>query len=93
MFYGRRIVAVAPLALGLSNGLISEPHGLVVQPVGTEFGANRMQMMQGLTASSLTTVLISPLAGSLMDRLSARVLFTIGTLAVKSLTLRRDPRP
>jgi MFS family permease len=35
-------------------------------------------MMWGLTASSLATVLMSPLAGSLMDKRSARVLFSIG---------------
>lgn len=78
MFYGWRIVAVAMLAMALSNGMTSYSYGLLVLPVGTEFGASRMDMMWGLTVSSLTTILISPLVGSLMDRRSARVLFTIG---------------
>ena len=80
MFYGWRIVVVAMLALGLSNGLVSYSYGLLVLPLGTEFGANRMLMMWGLTASSMATVLISPFAGSLMDRRSARVLFSVGAV-------------
>lgn len=82
MFYGWRIVAVALLAMALSNGLASYSYGLLVLPVGTEFGASRMEMMWGLTAGSLTTILISPLVGSLMDRRSARVLFSIGAVCL-----------
>ncbi|MGD9598459.1 MAG: MFS transporter [Steroidobacteraceae bacterium] len=82
MFYGWRIVVVAMLAMGLSNGMNSYSYGLLVLPVGTEFGASRMAMMWGLTAGSLTTVLISPFAGSLMDRRSARTLFAVGAAAL-----------
>lgn len=82
MFYGWRIVAVALLAMALSNGLASYSYGLLVLPVGTEFGASRMEMMWGLTAGSLATILISPLVGSLMDRRSARVLFSIGAVCL-----------
>lgn len=78
MFYGWRIVVVAGLAMALSNGMVSYSYGLLVLPVGNEFGASRMEMMWGLTASSLTTVLISPLVGSLMDRRSARGLWLTG---------------
>lgn len=80
MFYGWRIVAVAMLALGLSNGVSSYSFGLLVLPIGTEFGASRMEMMWALTASSLVSVLISPTVGSLMDKSSARRLFAIGAL-------------
>jgi len=82
MFYGWRIVAVALLAMALSNGLASYSYGLLVLPVGTEFGASRMEMMWGLTAGALTSILISPLVGSLMDRRSARVLFSIGAVCL-----------
>lgn len=82
MFYGWRIVAVALLAMAMSNGMMSYSYGLLVLPVGTEFGASRMQMMWGLTAGSLVTVLISPLAGSLMDRRSARMLYSIGAASL-----------
>lgn len=78
MFYGWKIVAVAMLALGLSNGIASYSYGLLVLPMGSEFGASRMEMMWGLTAGSLTSILISPLAGSLMDKRSARLMFSIG---------------
>lgn len=84
MYYGWRIVAVAMLGLGFSNGLTSYSFGLLVLPVGTEFGASRMEMMSALTAGALTSILISPLAGTLMDKGSARVLFTIGALFLSS---------
>ena len=84
MYYGWRIVAVAMLGLGLSNGLTSYSFGLLVLPVGTEFGASRMEMMWALTAGALTSILISPLAGTLMDKRSARVLFTVGALFLSS---------
>ncbi|MCX7162391.1 MAG: MFS transporter [Betaproteobacteria bacterium] len=80
MYYGWRIVAVAMLGLGLSNGLTSYSFGLLVLPIGTEFGASRMEMMWAMTAGALTSILISPAAGTLMDKRSARVLFTIGAL-------------
>ena len=38
--------------------------------------------MWGLTASSLAAVLFSPLAGSLMDRRSARALFLLGAVSL-----------
>ena len=82
MFYGWRIVAVAMLALGLSNGVASYSYGLLVLPMGNEFGASRMEMMWGMTAGALASVLISPLAGSLMDKRSARMLFSVGALCL-----------
>ncbi len=94
MYYGWRIVAVAMLGLGLSNGLTSYSFGLLVLPVGTEFGASRMEMMSSMTAGALTSILISPLAGTLMDKRSARVLFTVATLflaaALALLSLSRN---
>ncbi|WP_186453914.1 MFS transporter [Denitratisoma sp. DHT3] len=80
MFYGWKIVAVAMLALGLSCGVASYSFGLLVLPVSHEFGATRMEIMWALTACSLATMLLSPMAGTLMDKRSARSLFVIGTL-------------
>lgn len=80
MFYGWKIVAVAMLALGLSCGVASYSFGLLVLPVSHEFGATRMEIMGALTACSLATMLISPMAGTLMDKRSARALFAIGAL-------------
>ncbi len=82
MYYGWRIVAVAMLALGLSNGIASYSYGLLVLPMGNEFGASRMEMMWGMTAGALAAVLISPTAGSLMDKRSARMLFSVGGLCL-----------
>jgi MFS family permease len=82
MYYGWRIVAVAMLGLGLSNGVASYSYGLLVLPMGNEFGASRMEMMWGMTAGALATVLISPMAGSLTDKRSARALFSVGALCL-----------
>jgi len=82
MFYGWRIVAVAMLAMALSNGLNSYSYGLLVLPLAEEFGAGRMEMMWGMTAASVTSILISPRVGSLMDRRSARVLFSVGAVCL-----------
>lgn len=82
MYYGWRIVAVAMLGLGLSNGVASYSYGLLVLPMGNEFGASRMEMMWGMTAGALAAVLISPTAGSLMDKRSARLLFSVGALCL-----------
>ena len=82
MYYGWRIVAVAVLAMALSNGLGIYSYGLLVLPLAEEFGAGRMEMMWGMTAASVTSILISPFVGSLMDRRSARVLFSIGAVCL-----------
>ncbi|MDY0068110.1 MAG: MFS transporter [Steroidobacteraceae bacterium] len=82
MYYGWRIVAVAVLAMALTNGLSSYSYGLLVLPLAEEFGAGRMETMWGMTAASVTSILISPVAGSLMDRRSARVLLSIGAVCL-----------
>lgn len=82
MYYGWRIVAAAMLALGISNGVSSYSYGLLVMPMGSEFGASRMEMMWGMTASALMSVLISPYVGTLMDKRPARMLFGIGALSL-----------
>jgi MFS family permease len=80
MYYGWRIVAVAALAMALSNGFGTYSYGLLVLPLAEEFGAGRMEMMWGMTAASVTSILISPFVGSLVDRRSARVLLSVGAL-------------
>jgi MFS family permease len=76
MYHGWRIVAVAMLALGLSNGITSYSYGLLVLPIGSEFNASRGDMMLGMTAGSLGAILFSPKLGTLIDKQSARLLFS-----------------
>jgi MFS family permease len=76
MYHGWRIVAVAMLALGLSNGITSYSYGLLVLPIGSEFSASRGDMMLGMTAGSLGAILFSPKLGTLIDKQSARLLFS-----------------
>ncbi|HQR03084.1 MAG: MFS transporter [Proteobacteria bacterium] len=82
MFYGWRIVAVALLAQAVSAGITSYSYGLLVLPISAEFGASRMEMMWGMTGSSLIAIFISPTLGSFVDRYSARWLMAAGGLSV-----------
>ncbi|MBK7249755.1 MAG: MFS transporter [Gammaproteobacteria bacterium] len=84
MFHGWWIVGVAMLAQALSTGLAIYSYGLLVVPIGTEFGASRMDMMWGKTGLSLMTILVSPLFGSLLDRCRTRTLMSLGSLALGS---------
>lgn len=82
MFHGWWIVGVAMLAQAVSTGLAIYSYGLLVVPIGTEFGANRMEMMWGKTGLSLMTIVLSPLLGTLLDRRSTRALMVFGSLAL-----------
>ncbi|AMN46237.1 esterase [Steroidobacter denitrificans] len=84
IFHGWWIVGVALLAQAITTGLVIYSYGLLVMPIGTEFGANRFEMMWGKTGLSLMTILVSPFFGTLLDRYSARLLMTLGVLALSS---------
>ena len=76
MYHGWRVVAVSMLVFGLSNGITAYSYGVLVLPMGSEFGAGRGELMLGLTASSLLSMLFAPALGGLMDKGQARLLFS-----------------
>lgn len=82
MFHGWWIVGVAMLCQAVSTGLAIYSYGLLVMPIGVEFGASRMEMMWGKTGLSLMTILVSPFLGTLLDRRSTRALMVLGSLAL-----------
>jgi len=76
MFHGWRVVAVCMLVFGLANGITAYSYGVLVLPIGEEFGAGRGELMLGLTVSSFISILIAPVLGGLMDKGQARLLFS-----------------
>lgn len=84
VFHGWWIVGVAMLAQAVSVGLGIYSYGLLVLPIGSELGANRMEMMWGKTGLSLMTIVVSPILGVLLDRRSTRALMIFGALALGS---------
>lgn len=76
MFHGWRVVAVCMLVFGLANGVTAYSYGVLVLPIGEEFGSGRGDLMLGLTVSSFISILIAPALGGLMDKGQARLLFS-----------------
>ncbi len=76
MFHGWKVVAVCMLVFGLANGITAYSYGVLVFPIGSEFGAGRGEMMLGLTVSSFISILLAPLLGSVIDKGQARLLFS-----------------
>ncbi len=76
MFHGWKVVAVCMLVFGLANGITAYSYGVLVFPMGSEFGAGRGEMMLGLTVSSFISILLAPLLGSVIDKGQARLLFS-----------------
>ncbi len=54
--------------------------GLFLQPLGQEFGWSRAQASIGLTMAALSTALLSPVIGAMIDRWGARRLAIPGTI-------------
>ena len=64
---------VLAAAVGFSfHSLMTAFAGLFIGPVGEEFGWNRTQVTAGLSVSSITGTIISPLYGVIIDRWGTR---------------------
>lgn len=82
MFYGWWIVVVAVLGQAIGIGASTYSYGLLVIPISSELGANRMEMMLGFTAGSVLSATYAPYLGSLVDRRSMRLLMAIGSCSL-----------
>jgi MFS family permease len=76
MFHGWNVVAVCMLVFGLANGITAYSYGVLVFPMGAEFGAGRGELMLGMTVSSFVSILCAPLLGNLIDKGQAKLLFS-----------------
>lgn len=73
--------------------MITSSYGVVAVPLGEEFGPSRMVLMLGITVVSVTSALIAPPLGGLMDRFSMRwimlaggAMLTVGYAALSFVT-------
>lgn len=82
MYYGWVVVAVVFLAQLFQVGFSSYTFGLLVPSVQTEFDASRAEIMMGMSLTTVAGLVLAPLLGGIIDRYSARLLMTIGTLAM-----------
>jgi MFS family permease len=76
---GWRQVASCFVLLG-SIAMITSSYGVVIVPLGEEFKPSRMVMMLGITVVSVTSALLAPPIGSMMDRFSIRRLMLLGAV-------------
>ena len=77
-FHGWRLVGAGFVLQGLATAAVSYSYGVVLAPIAQEFGASRLQMMLGITASTIVSGIISPFLGIAMDRRSLRRLALLG---------------
>ncbi len=80
MFFGWRVVAGSFIALMLVLGFFTYSFTLFVTPLREEFGASLEQVMYSLTLGTLLSLFASPVTGILVDRMSIRILMTLGAL-------------
>lgn len=69
----------ASLVLMAVSAMVISAYSVVAVPLDAEFRPSRMVLMLAMTAQSLVAMLISPMVGNLMDRVSMRALMAVGT--------------
>lgn len=78
---------VLAAAVGFSfHSIVTYSIGLFIQPLSEEFGWSRAQITAGLTLAAISTVPLSPVVGTLIDRWGTRRLALPGLL-LTSLSL------
>ena len=89
IFPGWQVVAVAVVTQALQAGVLIYSFGTMAVAFEQEFGATRTQVMLGATVLSLTTSLLAPFFGALVDRRSVRslMLIAVGALALGLVAL------
>jgi len=80
MFYGWRIVGGVFIAQLFITGFMTYSFGLFMVPLQEAFDATRAQVNLGMTATTIIGLVISPVIGSLADRISTRLLMAGGAL-------------
>lgn len=76
------MVVVAIVVQAVFAGLATYSYGVLITPIGAEFGAGRMEMMLGGTGAAFMTMLLSPAFGLMIDRRPTKWLMTAGSLSL-----------
>jgi MFS family permease len=82
MFFGWRVVAGSFVGMMLSLGFFSYTFTLFVTPLRDEFGVGLEPVMYSLTLGTLLGLIVSPLAGILVDRISVRAFMVAGCVII-----------
>jgi len=80
MFYGWRVVSGAFIAQMFVLGFFTYSASLMVAPVRAEFGASLEQVMYSLAAGTFLGLLITPVAGIMIDKFPVRGLMVVGSI-------------
>ena len=80
MFYGWRVVFGALVSQLFVIGFFTYAASLLVTPVREEFGVSLEQVMYGLTLGTVIGLILTPVAGIMIDRLPVRRLMVGGSL-------------
>lgn len=80
MFYGWRVVSGAFVAQMFVLGFFAYSASLMVAPVRAEFGASLEQVMYSLAAGTIMGLVVTPIAGIMIDRYPVRWLMVGGTI-------------
>jgi len=78
---GWRQVAAAFLLMGTMS-MIASSYSVLAVPFAKEFGQPRSVLLLAMTVLSFGSGLLSPLLGSLMDRVSLRLIMLLGSVAL-----------
>ncbi len=81
MFYGWRIVAGAFTTQLFIVGFFTYAASLLIPHLQREFDVSLEQVMYGMTIGTFTGLVVSPVAGALVDRMSVRAIMVAGSLA------------
>ena len=76
---GWRQVAATFVLMG-AGAMIASAYGVIAVPLAEEFGPSRMVLMLTITMVTLVSAFISPVLGTMMDRVSLRLLLLAGAL-------------
>lgn len=80
IYPGWQVLAGSFVCAALAVGFSSYIFGMFTVPVTEEFGISRATYNNGMIGLMLGNVIASPLLGRLLDRISARVIFTVSAL-------------
>ncbi|MCB1704034.1 MAG: MFS transporter [Halioglobus sp.] len=78
MYYGWRIVGGSFLSQALVLGFFTYAVSLLTQPVTETFEVGVEMVMYGLTSGTFIGLVTMPIVGTMLDRLSVRILFGSG---------------
>jgi MFS family permease len=70
--------AFAMMMIMICTGMVASTYGIIAVPLAREFHSSRMTVMLAMTVMSVSTAILSPIVGGLLDRTSLRRIVALG---------------